>query len=58
MWTVVYMSKNEDDVIGLRNSLRENGIISAVRKREDFFEILVPSREVSLAHKAIIDMEL
>ena len=58
MWTVVYMSKNEEDVICLRNSLRENGVISAVRKREDFFEILVPSREISLAHKAIIDMEL
>ena len=52
------MSKNEDDVTGLRNSLRENGVISTVRKREDFFEILVPSREISLAHKAIIDMEL
>lgn len=58
MWTVVYMSKNEEDVANLRNSLRENGIISTLRKREDFFEILVPSREVSLAHKAIIDMEL
>ena len=58
MWTVVYMSKNADEVTRLRNSLRDNAIISMLRKRDDFFEILVPSMEVSLAHKLIIDEEI
>ncbi|MBR4723987.1 MAG: hypothetical protein IK072_04565 [Clostridia bacterium] len=58
MWTVVYMSKDADDIARLRTALRENSVISATRKREDFFELLVPSCEVSLAHNAIIDMEI
>lgn len=58
MWTVVYMSKNDEDIRALRSALREAGVISAVRKKDDFFELLVPSCEVSLAHKAIIDIEI
>lgn len=58
MWTVVYMSKDAEDIENLRDVLRGNAVISSVRKKEDFFELLVPSCEVSLAHKAIIDMEL
>ena len=58
MWTVVYMSKSADDIARLRNAFREIAVISAARKREDFFELLVPSCEVSLAHKTIIDMEI
>lgn len=58
MWTVVYMSKDERDIASLRSALRGSAVISSVRKREDFFELLVPSCEVSLAHKAIIDMEI
>lgn len=58
MWTVVYMSKDAGNIDDLRNILRGNDVISAVRKREDFFELLVPSCEISLAHKAIIDMEI
>lgn len=58
MWTVVYMSKDERDIASLRSDLRGNAVISSVRKREDFFELLVPSCEVSIAHKAIIDMEI
>ena len=58
MWTVVYMSKDERDIASLRSALRGNAVISSVRKREDFFELLVPSCEVSIAHKAIIDMEI
>ena len=58
MWTVVYMSKDADNIAHLRDALRENAVISAMRKREEFFELLVPSREVSVAHKAIIDMEI
>ncbi len=58
MWTVVYMSKDADDIAHLRSTLRGNAVISAVRKKEDFFELLVPSCEVSLAHKTIIDTEI
>ena len=58
MWTVVYMSKNADDIARLRIALRGIAVISAVRKRDEFFELLVPSMEVSLAHKTIIDMEI
>ena len=58
MWTVVYMSKNADDITNLRVALRGISVISSVRKREEFFELLVPSCEVSLAHKTIIDMEI
>jgi hypothetical protein len=52
------MSKDAEDIENLRDVLRGNAVISSVRKKEDFFELLVPSCEVSLAHKAIIDMEL
>ncbi len=58
MWTVIYMSKNADEVTRLRNNLRDNAIISMLRKRDDFFEILVPLMEVSFAHKLIIDAEM
>lgn len=58
MWTVVYMSKREDEVARLKNTLRGKSVISMVRKRGDFFELLVPSMEVSLAHKSIIDAEI
>ena len=58
MWTVVYMSKREDEVARLKNILRGKSVISMVRKRGDFFELLVPSMEVSLAHKSIIDAEI
>ena len=58
MWTVVYMSKREDEVARLKNTLRGKSVISMVRKRGDFFELLVPSMEVSLAHKSIIDEEI
>ena len=52
------MSKNADDIARLRNALREIAVISMVRKRDEFLELLVPSMEVSLAHKTIIDMEI
>ena len=57
MWTVVYMSKNAEDISRLRGELRNSAVITAVRERDGFFEILVPSKEVALAHKTIIDME-
>ena len=58
MWTVVYMSKNEGEVARLKGILKKSAVISMMRKRDDFFEILVPSAEVSLAHRSIIDVEI
>ena len=52
------MSKNSDDTDRLKDVLRGISVISTVRKRDDFFELLVPSMEVPAAHKAIIDMEI
>lgn len=57
MWTVVYMSKNADDISRLKSELRKSAVITMVRERDGFLEILVPSCEVFLAHKTIIDME-
>lgn len=58
MWTVVYMSKDEGDILALRQALKNIKVISFVKKSDEFFALLVPSREVSLAHKIIIDMEI
>ena len=58
MWTAVYMSKNMDDIERLRVMLRDSSVISMVRRNDDFFEILVPSQEVSAAHRIIIDAEI
>ncbi|MBQ6907782.1 MAG: hypothetical protein IJR79_01255 [Clostridia bacterium] len=58
MWTVVYMSKDEGDILALRQALKNIKVISFVKKSDEFFTLLVPSREVSLAHKIIIDMEI
>lgn len=52
------MSKNAGEVARLKGILKESAIISMLRKQDDFFEILVPSAEVSLAHKSIIDAEM
>ncbi len=58
MWTVVYMSKDAEDIYALRKALKNIKVISFVKKSDDFFTLLVPSKEVSLAHKTIIDMEI
>lgn len=58
MWTVVYMSKDAENIDALREALRNIKVLSFVKKCDDFFTILVPSKEVSLAHKTIIDMEI
>lgn len=52
------MAKDENDVSLLKVQLDEQGIMTMVRKVEDYIEILVPSREVDLAHNIIIDTEL
>ena len=58
MWTAVYMSKDAADIEALRQALKNIKVISFVKKSDEFFTLLVPSREVSLAHKTIIDMEM
>ncbi|MBO5060837.1 MAG: hypothetical protein J6C82_07985 [Clostridia bacterium] len=58
MWTVIYMAKDENDVSLLKKALKDNNIISMVRKDDEYFEILVPSQEVSQAHSIIIDTEI
>ncbi len=58
MWTVVYMSKDAEDIYALRQALKSIKVISFVKKSAEFFSLLVPSKEISLAHKKIIDMEI
>ena len=58
MWTVVYMTKKENDIDIVLNKLSIKGIISRKRKNNDFIEILVPDAELNLAHGIIIDLEI
>lgn len=58
MWTIVYMAKNHGEVELLKKGLKDNDIISIVRKHDDFYEVLVPSLEVCSAHNIIIDTEI
>lgn len=58
MWTVVYMAKSEEDVKLLAQKLKENNIMTRIKKVDDFFEMLVPAEEMSDAHNIIIDSEI
>ena len=58
MWTVVYMAKSEEDVKLLAQKLKENNIMTRIKKVDDFFEMLVPAEETSDAHNIIIDSEI
>ncbi len=58
MWTVIYMTKDENDIHLLKNKLKESDVITVVRKGEEYFEVLVPSAEVSVAHNIIIETEI
>ena len=58
MWTVVYMTKNEEYVSSLKEKLKDNKIMVMVRKIDDFFELLVPSAEMQEAHTVIIESEI
>lgn len=58
MWTVVYMTKNEEYVSSLREKLKDNKVMVMVRKVDDFFELLVPSAEMQEAHTVIIESEI
>lgn len=52
------MTKDENNVNILEKNFGANNIISMKRKRNDYYEILVPSMEVSMAHGIIIDTEI
>lgn len=58
MWTVVYMAKSEEDVKLLAEKLKDNNIMSRIKKVDDFFEMLVPAEEISEAQNIIIDIEI
>ena len=58
MWTVVYMAKNEEDIKLLAQKLKDNNIMTRIKKVDDFFEMLVPAEEMSAAHNIIIDSEI
>lgn len=63
MWTVVYMSQESDMAKKLVSILRENSILSRMRRigeegSRQGFEVLVPQPEVNSAQNLIIDNEL
>ena len=58
MWTVVYMTKNEEYISSLRKKLKDKNIMIMVRKVDDFFELLVPQAEMQEAHTVIIESEI
>lgn len=58
MWTVVYMTKDEGNIALLKKKIQDDGILVILRKSEEYFELLVPSCEVSLAHNIIIETEI
>lgn len=52
------MAKDEEGVSSLKGRLDASGIMTMVKRGQEFIEILVPSREVDQAHNIIIDAEL
>ena len=58
MWTVVYMAKVEETIQLLAQKLKDNNIMTRIKKVDDFFEMLVPAEEMQDAHNIIIDSEI
>ncbi len=58
MWTSVYMTKNKEGAEALHRLLRDSGIISCMKKGEEFYELFVPAAEVDLAQDIILDTEI
>lgn len=58
MWTVVYMTKNEEYISSLKQKFKDNKIMVMVKKVDDFFEVLVPQAEMQAAHTIIIESEI
>ena len=58
MWTVIYMAKDEENINLILKKLKDNNIMARVKKVDDFFEVQVPSEEMTEAHNIIIDSEI
>ena len=64
MWTTIYISPKSEKAVKIKKLLESEGIIAKNKtvgnneNNEWFFEILVPSKEISEAHSIIIDSEL
>lgn len=60
MWTVVYISQNEDVAKEIKQLLEDSQILVMIRSvgeegEQKSFEILVPETEVEQAHTIIIN---
>ncbi|MBR2847452.1 MAG: hypothetical protein IKC41_07445 [Clostridia bacterium] len=60
MWTVVYISQNEDVAKEIKQLLEDSQILVMMRsvgedEEQKSFEILVPETEVEQAHNIIIN---
>lgn len=66
MWTVIYMAKNDEALHNVCVLLDKNSIIyrampvscTEADGTDAYYDILVPSAEVSAAHALILDEEL
>lgn len=66
MWTVIYMAKNDEALQNVCGLLDNNGIIyravpvscTEAEGTDAYYDVLVPSAEVSDAHALILDEEL
>ena len=65
MWTIVYMAANFELVNKVNSMLKENKILTKVRKLEkineeehSYYEILVPDAELTEAQGIIIEFEI
>ena len=64
MWTVVYMTQNEENATKVIKVLNENNLIYKLRpvgdnnNENECFEVLVPETEVNEAHSIIIENNL
>ncbi|MGN0183202.1 MAG: hypothetical protein ACI4DP_12480 [Candidatus Ornithomonoglobus sp.] len=65
MWTVIFVSQDEEKTSRLVGILSENGIMTRrkVSREDDFgtetaYEVLVPQTELETAHDIIFDSEI
>lgn len=63
MWTVIYMTQNEDAAENVARTLKENNLIYKIKKvgetgNKECYEVLIPETEVNEAHNIIIENNL
>lgn len=64
MWTVVYMTQNEESANTVGNILSEKKLLYKIRSvgekydKDSCFEVLVPETEINEAHNIIIENNL